>query len=105
MPHKIKIQSGPSAKPNPMRCRVGEDRKVKWSSSEYEDWRVVFGPQAPVHPKVAWPGGNHPDGGPSDTLTLTVNRPEDFRHVKYVVVASNANGLSHEDPELIVDDG
>ena len=82
--------------PDPLKCSVNNDRKVQWVS-DLEDWRVVFGPNAPVVPKVA------ARGSASDQVTLKGNRSEDYRRVKYVVVAWTGTSLSHLDPELIVD--
>jgi hypothetical protein len=107
MPHEIKILPDLTTRPERPHFKPKDDLKVRWSADDFDDWRVVFGPESPVKPKVAWPGGEHPPqdgGGPSDTLTLEVRRPEDYRHVKYVVVTSNKDGLSHTDPELIVDE-
>jgi hypothetical protein len=79
------------------RCSVSQDKTVRWASDDLQDWRVIFGPNAPIHPKVASPE--------ADTLTLRAKRPEDFRHCKYVVVGlTRENKLKHEDPELIVDE-
>ena len=80
---------------DPEKCSVKKDEEVQWAC-DLADWRVIFGPNAPLHPKVASPD--------NDTLTLRGGRDEDFRHVKYVVVALVDGKLKHEDPELIVDE-
>ena len=80
---------------DPETCSVSEDKQIQWASDDLKDWRVIFGPQAPLHPKVATPD--------KDTLTLSAKRDEDLRHCKYVVVAWTGEKLKHEDPELIVD--
>jgi hypothetical protein len=83
------------AVPDPQLCSVKVDQKVRWSS-DLEDWRVVFGPEAPVYPKVADPK--------NAALKLKGERAEDLRHVKYVIVAWTDDGLKHLDPELIVEE-
>jgi hypothetical protein len=101
MPKTIKISdikgSGRLTVVNdPELASVSVDKSVQWASDDLKDWRVIFGPNAPVHPKVASPE--------ADTLTLRGKRPEDLRHCKYVVVGlTRENVLKHEDPELIVD--
>ena len=81
---------------DPLLCSVKTDKAVRWQS-DLDEWRVIFSSNAPINPKVASPGTD------SDTLELKANRPEDLRHVKYVVVAYTEHGLRHLDPELIVD--
>lgn len=83
--------------PDPVPCSVSKDRTVCWETENLSDWRVIFAADAPVHPKVASPGSE------SNTLLLKGNRPEDYRHVKYTVVAMTPDGLKHLDPEMIVD--
>ncbi len=72
---------------------VRQDKEVEWVSS-LPDWRVIFGPYAPVHPKVASPK--------RPTLKLKGGRAEDYGTCKYVVVALVGDVLEHEDPVLIV---
>jgi len=100
--------------PDPLTCHVEPedpkkpeifDQYVEWTSTEedYKDWRVVFGPQAPLSQeeepkeKVATPD--------RPTMELRHKRPEDLRHVKYTVVALDRRTgmLDHKDPELIIE--
>lgn len=84
---------------DPESCSVSENGEVHWKSDQLKDFVVIFGPNAPVHPKVAKPGS---DGVAK--MKLKGERPEDFRHCKYVIVGlTQAGVLKAEDPELIVD--
>ncbi len=112
-PRIINILSGATAEPKSAKCSVDGDRYVKWEigNKETRDWRVIFGPHAPVDTKVAWPGGRprkvvvngKEKFVDSDTLVLYKQRPEDIGHVKYVIVGLTDEGLKHDDPELIVE--
>lgn len=96
---KMQIVGGPNeltVVEDPQKVSVKKDVDVEWWSDVYKDWRVIFGPDAPLHPKVASPR--------IPKLTLKDKRAEDLRHVKYAVVAWSEKGLVHEDPELIVDE-
>lgn len=100
IPKQIQIQADPTAglkvDPDPQPCSVSQNGHVEWSSGKaVKDWRVIFGANAPVDPKVASPKHKK--------LKLMAGRPEDLRHVKYVVVALVDGALQHKDPELIVD--
>jgi hypothetical protein len=86
---KLKIE------PDSKTVSASVDGMVEWTST-LPDWRVIFGPNAPVHPKVASPA--HP------FVDLKRGRAEDIRHVKYTVVAWTGEKLKDIDPELIVDE-
>ena len=75
-------------------CEISKSNTVKWTCDDTDDWLVVFGPNAPVNPKVA--------GAGRDTLTLTAGRPGDFADVKYTLVIWTGKKLRDVDPKLIV---
>lgn len=81
---------------NPDAERVRRNDTVTWSSSDYTQWLVVFGPGAPVSPRVLRP--TQPSG------TILAKRAADFHRHKYVVVAHKDSTLEFDDPELIVEE-
>jgi len=98
MPHEIDIALTPvgdmDISPDEKVCEVHTSDAVKWTCNR-DHWLVVFGPNAPVHPKVAGPG--------RDTVTLTAGRRSgDFSDVKYTVVVWDNGKLRDVDPKLIV---
>jgi hypothetical protein len=104
--------------PDPLTCHVVPEEKkpnkrvdgyVEWKSEDYEHWRVVFGPHAPVNrPRKGKEKETRPEKVATPDkpkLEFRCKRPEDLRHVKYtVVVLDDVTGkLDHKDPELIIE--
>lgn len=100
-PHSISIHyTAGSGELNctPKSEHVLDQDTVTWETKDTDvrDWVVVFGPGEPVKPNFATSA--------APTLTIEAKRePEDFRHVKYTVVALVNGSLKVKDPELIVD--
>ena len=97
-PHTIGINLGDKGSmdisPDEKVCEVHESDTVKWTCN-VDHWLVLFGPNAPVNPKVAGPG--------RDTVTLTSGRRSgDFADVKYTVAVWTGEYLKEIDPKLIV---
>jgi hypothetical protein len=98
MPHQIDITLTDAGdmdiSPDEKVCSLAEYDSVKWTCNK-DHWRVLFGPNAPVHPKVAGPG--------KETVRLTAGkRSGDFADVKYTVVVWTGDKLRDVDPKLIV---
>ncbi len=81
---------------NPDAEHVRDEDTVRWSSTDYSDWRVIFGPNAPVSPRVLRPA--------QPTAVVTAHRVDDFHRHKYTVIAWNGSAVSETDPQLIVDE-
>ncbi len=79
---------------------VKDGQHVTWrpeSGKNVDNWAVVFGPSAPVEPKVVHAGG-------TETVEIKANRDFDPHKHKYVVLVwNNEAGIECHDPELIVD--
>ncbi len=109
MPNQVTIdsrpgQSPPSCDPDPEPVKVSADPVVEWTCDD-APWAVVFGPDAPVHPK--WALG---DAGGKDRVTVMGGkRPEDpkkgidaKRPVKYTVLVFKDGKVKAADPNLII---
>lgn len=96
--HEVTITSDMSCQLDPQECAKGDT--VNWTASPpVKDWIVIFGPGAPVEPKMASSLGKNSGVEIIDKGHRGAN---DLRHVKYYVVGLVKGELQYKDPKLIV---